>query len=42
MIEIGKIISEAVRISDLNDENKIKELRARSLKLCEKHPLYKD
>ena len=42
MKEIGKIIAEAVRISDLNDEAKIKELRARSLRLCEKHPLYKD
>lgn len=42
MIEIGKIIAEAVKISDSKDENKIKELRQRSLKLCEKYPLYKD
>ncbi len=42
MIEVGKIIAEAVRISDTKDEEKIKELRNRSLKLCEKYPLYKD
>lgn len=42
MKEIGKIIAEAVKISDTQDETKIKELRARSLKLCEKYPLYKD
>lgn len=42
MTEVGKIIAEAVKISDLNDEDKIKELRNRSLKLCEKYPLYKD
>ncbi len=42
MKEIGKIIAEAVKISDTKDEDKIKELRARSLKLCEKYPLYKD
>jgi len=42
MAEIGKIIAEAVKISDTKDEAKIKELRERSLKLCEKYPLYKD
>lgn len=42
MKEIGKIIAEAVKISDTKDEAKIAELRARSLKLCEKYPLYKD
>ena len=42
MKEIGKIIAQAVKISDTKDEDKIKELRARSLKLCEKYPLYKD
>ena len=42
MIEVGKIIAEAVKISDTQDEAKIKELRQRSLKLCEKYPLYKD
>lgn len=42
MKEIGRIIAEAVKISDSLDENKIKELRARSLALCEKYPLYKD
>ena len=42
MIEVGKIIAEAVKISDSQDEAKIKELRQRSLKLCEKYPLYKD
>ncbi len=40
MIEIGKIIAEAVKISDTKDENKIKELKERSLALCKKHPLY--
>jgi len=42
MREVGKIIAEAVKISDNPNEEKIKELRARSLKLCEKYPLYKD
>ena len=42
MKEIGKIIAEAVKISDSKDEAKIKELKARSLALCEKYPLYKD
>ena len=42
MAEVARIIAEAVKISDNPDENKIKELRARSLKLCEKYPLYKD
>ena len=42
MKEVGKIIAEAVKISDSLDENKIKELKARSLALCEKYPLYKD
>lgn len=42
MIQVGKIIAEAVKISDLKDETKIKELRERSLKLCKKYPLYKD
>ncbi len=41
MIETGKIIAEAVKISDNNDEEKIKELKQRSLKLCQKYPLYK-
>ena len=40
MKEVGKIIAETVKISDTKDEAKIKELRARSLKLCEKYPLY--
>ncbi len=42
MKEVGKIIAEAVKISETKDEAKIKELRSRSLKLCEKYPLYKD
>ncbi|MBO7223975.1 MAG: serine hydroxymethyltransferase, partial [Kiritimatiellae bacterium] len=42
MIEVGKIIAEAVKISDTKESEKIKELRERSLKLCEKYPLYKD
>ena len=29
-----------VKISETKDEAKIKELRERSLKLCEKYPLY--
>ena len=42
MAEVAKIIAEAVKISDNPNEEKVKELRARSLKLCEKYPLYKD
>ena len=42
MVEVGKIIAEAVKISDTKEPEKIKELRERSLKLCEKYPLYKD
>ena len=42
MAEVAKIIAEAVKISDSLNEEKVKELRARSLKLCEKYPLYKD
>lgn len=42
MKEVGKIIAEAVKMADTKDETKIKELRERSLRLCEKHPLYKD
>ncbi|MBQ4124146.1 serine hydroxymethyltransferase [bacterium] len=42
MKEVGKIIAEAVKISDTKDEDKIKELKERSLKLCQKYPLYKD
>ena len=42
MKEIGKIIAKAVEISETKDEEAIKQLRARSLKLCEKYPLYKD
>ena len=40
MKEVGKIIAEAVKISETKDEAKIKELRERSLRLCEKYPLY--
>lgn len=42
MKEVGKIIAETIKISNSKDETKIKELRLRSLKLCEKYPLYKD
>lgn len=42
MKEVGKIIAEAVKMADTKDETKIKKLRERSLRLCEKHPLYKD
>lgn len=42
MAEVAKIIAEAVKISDNPNEEKVKELRARSLRLCEKYPLYKD
>ncbi len=40
MIEVGKIIAEVVKLENNDDEAKLKELKARSLKLCEKHPLY--
>ena len=40
MKEVGKIIAEAVKNSD--SEEKIKELRQRSLALCKKYPLYED
>ena len=39
MTEIGKIIAEVVKLQDTTDENKFKELKERSLKLCEKYPL---
>jgi len=39
MIEVGKIIAAVVTIN-ADDEVAINNLRARSLKLCEKHPLY--
>ncbi|MCD7781042.1 MAG: serine hydroxymethyltransferase, partial [Candidatus Gastranaerophilales bacterium] len=42
MTEVGKIIAEAVKISETKNEAKIQELRERSLKLCEKYPLYED
>ena len=42
MIEVGKIIAETVKLSGAEDEAKIAQLRQRSLKLCEKYPLYKD
>ena len=41
MVEIGKIISAAVTI-DPEDEVSLKNLRQRSIALCEKHPLYQD
>ncbi len=40
MKEVGKIIAEAVKNSD--SEEKLKELRHRSLALCKKYPLYED
>lgn len=40
MIEVAKIIASAVTASD--NELALKNLRERSLKLCQKHPLYKD
>ena len=41
MTEIGKIIASAVTISDKeNNEEAIKNLRARSQKICDKYPLY--
>ncbi len=42
MIETGRIIAEAVKLEGSENEAKIKELRTRTLKLCEKYPLYKD
>ncbi len=41
MVEIGKIISAVVTI-DPEDEVSLKNLRQRSIALCEKHPLYQD
>ena len=38
MVEVGKIIASALKTKD--DENSLKELKARALKLCEKYPLY--
>lgn len=40
MIEVGKIIAEVVKLQNPEDEAKLNELKLRSLKLCEKHPLY--
>ncbi len=40
MVEVAKIIASAVTASD--NEQALKNLRERSLKLCQKHPLYKD
>ncbi len=42
MIETGKIIAEAVKISDTKEPAIVKELRKRSLELCKKYPLYTD
>ncbi len=42
MEETGKIIAEAVKISDTKDTAKIGELHRRSLNLCRKYPLYTD
>lgn len=39
MTEVAKIIAEAIKNSD--DESILKNLKERSLKLCQKHPLYK-
>lgn len=39
MVEVAKIIAEAIKNSD--DENALKNLKERSLKLCQKYPLYK-
>ena len=39
MTEVAKIIAEAIKHSD--DESILKNLKERSLKLCQKHPLYK-
>lgn len=38
MTEVAKIIAEAIKHSD--DESILKNLKERSLKLCQKHPLY--
>ena len=38
MTEVAKIIAEAIKNS--NDENALKNLKERSLKLCQKYPLY--
>ena len=38
MIETGKIIAEAVKISDTKEPAIVKELRKRSLELCKKYP----
>ena len=38
MAEVAKIIAEAIKNSD--DENALKNLKERSLKLCQKYPLY--
>ena len=43
MEEIGKIIASAVTISDKeNNEEALNNLRARSQKICDKYPLYKN
>jgi len=43
MIEIGKIISATVTVSNKEDnESDIANLRARSQKICDKYPLYKE
>ena len=43
MTEIGKIIASAVTISDKeNNEEALKNLKARSQKICDKYPLYKN
>lgn len=39
MTEVAKIIAETIKHSD--DESILKNLKERSLKLCQKHPLYK-
>jgi len=39
MTEVAKIIAETIKNSD--DENALKNLKERSLKLCQKYPLYK-
>ncbi len=38
MREVGKIIAEVVKIGNSSNEEKLKELKARSLKLCQKYP----
>ena len=43
MTEIGKIIASAVTISDKeNNESALQNLRARSQKICDRYPLYKN